>query len=66
MHPLDAQDGPPPGGFPPVKYKRSLSKGGPSSLVMAVGAVGIFVYGMYKVGQANRTRRCDTYGDLIA
>lgn len=48
---------PPPGGFKPVRYSRNLPKGGPSSLVIALGSAALFTFGMYKVISANRLRR---------
>ncbi|EOD24517.1 NADH-ubiquinone oxidoreductase alpha subcomplex, 13 [Emiliania huxleyi CCMP1516] len=52
-----APDVPPPGGFKPVRYSRNLPKGGPSSLVIALGSAALFTFGMYKVISANRLRR---------
>ena len=51
------QDVPPAGGFPMVKYKRNLPKGGASSVVTLGGAVVLFCFGMYKVIEANKLRR---------
>ena len=54
---MQPQDGPPRGGFPMIKYKRNLPKGGASSLVLAVGTVGLCAFGIYKMVQGNRERR---------
>ena len=51
------QDGPPKGGYPSVKYRRSIPGGGLSSLALVSGIGGCFVFGMYKVIMANRERR---------
>ncbi|KAL4444624.1 hypothetical protein ABPG77_002441 [Micractinium sp. CCAP 211/92] len=51
------QDGPPPGGFPAVRYARRVPSTGPSGITLfAVGAA-IMAFGFYKVGQSNRERR---------
>mmetsp|Transcript_13099 Transcript_13099/g.37165 ORF Transcript_13099/g.37165 Transcript_13099/m.37165 type:complete len:146 (-) Transcript_13099:117-554(-) len=51
------QDGPPPGGFPGVRYGRRVPTSGPTGAALfAVGAV-LMGYGFYKVGQANHHRR---------
>lgn len=43
------QDGPPPGGFPSVRYARRIPSTGPSGAALfAVGGV-IMAYGFYKV-----------------
>ena len=42
-----------------VKYKRNLPKGGASSVVTLGGAVVLFCFGMYKVIEANKLRRCN-------
>ena len=43
------QDGPPPGGFPSVRYARRLPSTGPTGFTMfAVGAA-VMAYGFYKV-----------------
>ncbi|URD75221.1 NADH dehydrogenase (ubiquinone) 1 alpha subcomplex [Musa troglodytarum] len=51
------QDGPPPGGFPPVRYARRIPSKGPSAVAIFLAAVGAFSWGMYQVGQGNRVRR---------
>jgi len=51
------QDGPPPGGFPAVRYARRIPSTGPTGFAMfAVGGI-IMAYGFYRVGQGNRIRR---------
>ncbi|PRW60799.1 NADH dehydrogenase [ubiquinone] 1 alpha subcomplex subunit 13-B [Chlorella sorokiniana] len=51
------QDGPPPGGFPAIRYARRVPSTGPSGFTLfAVGAA-VMAYGFYKVGQSNRQRR---------
>ena len=43
------QDGPPPGGFPSVRYARRLPSTGPTGFTLfAVGAA-VMAYGFYKV-----------------
>eukprot|EP00657_Telonema_sp_P-1_P007177 TRINITY_DN26869_c0_g1_i1.p1 TRINITY_DN26869_c0_g1~~TRINITY_DN26869_c0_g1_i1.p1 ORF type:complete len:151 (-),score=39.93 TRINITY_DN26869_c0_g1_i1:345-797(-) len=51
------QDGPRPGGFPPVRYRRDMARRGPSGMAMFVASAAIISYGMYKVGQGNIARR---------
>lgn len=51
------QDGPPPGGFPSVRYARRVPSTGPTGLTLfAVGSV-VMAYGFYRVGQGNHARR---------
>lgn len=51
------QDGPPPGGFPAIRYGRKIPNTGPSGVAMfGIGAV-IMAYGFYKVGQTNHKRK---------
>jgi NADH dehydrogenase (ubiquinone) 1 alpha subcomplex subunit 13 len=51
------QDGPPPGGFPSIRYARRIPSTGPTGVTLfAVGAV-VMAYGFYKVGQSNHARR---------
>ena len=53
----NVQDGPPPGGFPSIRYGRRLPSSGPTGVTLfAVGAV-VMAYGFYKVGQSNHARR---------
>lgn len=51
------QDGPPPGGFAPVRYARRIPNNGPSAMAIFLAAFGAFSYGMYRVGQGNMIRR---------
>lgn len=51
------QDGPPPGGFAPVRYARRIPTSGPSATAIFLTAFGAFAYGMYQVGQGNKVRR---------
>lgn len=51
------QDGPPPGGFPSIRYARRVPSSGPTGVTLfAVGAV-VMAYGFYKVGQGNHARK---------
>eukprot|EP00252_Welwitschia_mirabilis_P014416 TRINITY_DN31687_c0_g1_i1.p1 TRINITY_DN31687_c0_g1~~TRINITY_DN31687_c0_g1_i1.p1 ORF type:complete len:140 (+),score=23.79 TRINITY_DN31687_c0_g1_i1:110-529(+) len=50
------QDGPPPGGFPPVRYARRIPNKGPGAVAVFLASIGIITYGMYKVGQGNKER----------
>ncbi|KAM3756253.1 hypothetical protein ACB098_02G098300 [Castanea mollissima] len=51
------QDGPPPGGFAPVRYARRISSNGPSAMAIFLVAVGAWSWGMYRLGQGNKIRR---------
>jgi len=51
------QDGPPPGGFPPVRYARRIPNSGPSAMAIFLTAFGAFAWGMYEVGKGNKIRR---------
>eukprot|EP00270_Netrium_digitus_P006569 TRINITY_DN19152_c0_g1_i1.p1 TRINITY_DN19152_c0_g1~~TRINITY_DN19152_c0_g1_i1.p1 ORF type:complete len:145 (-),score=50.44 TRINITY_DN19152_c0_g1_i1:200-634(-) len=51
------QDGPPPGGFPAVRYARRIANSGPSGAALALTSASIIAYGMYQVGQGNLKRR---------
>ncbi|CAL9197835.1 unnamed protein product [Musa hybrid cultivar] len=51
------QDGPPPGGFPPVRCARRIPIKGPSAASIFLVALGAFSCGMYQVDQGNRIRR---------
>ncbi|KAK8962499.1 NADH dehydrogenase [ubiquinone] 1 alpha subcomplex subunit 13-A [Platanthera guangdongensis] len=51
------QDGPPAGGFAPVRYARRIPTKGPSAVAMFLAVLGAFSYGMYQVGQGNKIRR---------
>jgi NADH dehydrogenase (ubiquinone) 1 alpha subcomplex subunit 13 len=51
------QDGPPPGGFPSVRYARRIPSTGPAGVTLfAVGAA-VMAFGFYRVGQGNKARR---------
>lgn len=51
------QDGPPPGGFAPVRYARRIPNKGPSAVAIFLAAFGAFSWGMYEVGKGNKIRR---------
>jgi NADH dehydrogenase (ubiquinone) 1 alpha subcomplex subunit 13 len=55
------QDGPPPGGFAPVRYARRIPNSGPSATALFLVAFGAFSWGMYQVGKGNKIRRLVTY-----
>eukprot|EP00884_Botryococcus_braunii_P005461 jgi/Botrbrau1/14916/Bobra.0018s0020.1 len=53
------QDGPPPGGFPSIRYARRIPSTGPTGFTLfAVGAA-IMAFGFYRVGEGNRRRRVE-------
>ena len=51
------QDGPPPGGFPAVRYARRIPNTGPSGVALVIASTGIIAYGFYQIGQGNLKRR---------
>ena len=51
------QDGPPPGGFAPVRFARRIPNKGPSAVAIFLTTFGAFSRGMYQVGQGNKIRR---------
>eukprot|EP00271_Cylindrocystis_brebissonii_P015503 TRINITY_DN38411_c0_g1_i1.p2 TRINITY_DN38411_c0_g1~~TRINITY_DN38411_c0_g1_i1.p2 ORF type:complete len:143 (+),score=33.33 TRINITY_DN38411_c0_g1_i1:111-539(+) len=51
------QDGPPPGGFPSVRYARNIPNTGPAGVTIFLVGAGIMTWGMYQVGQGNIKRR---------
>lgn len=51
------QDGPPPGGFPPVRFARRIPNSGPGGVAVFLVSAGIISYGLYQVGQGNLKRR---------
>lgn len=54
------QDGPPPGGFPAIRYARRVPSTGPTGFTLfAVGGI-VMAYGFYRVGQGNIARREET------
>jgi len=56
--PKPKQDGPPPGGFAPIRTKRfvGVTTSIPSGIILGITAAGMLV-GMWKVGQFNIKRR---------
>jgi hypothetical protein len=51
------QDGPPPGGFPAVRYARRIANTGPSGVTVLLVSSAVIGWGMYQVGQGNIYRR---------
>lgn len=51
------QDGPPPGGFPAVRFARRIPSTGPSGLTLFAVTGGLIAWGLYRVGQHNIERR---------
>lgn len=51
------QDGPPPGGFPAVRFARRIPSTGPAGATVLAAAAAVMAYGFYRVGQGNRARR---------
>ncbi|KAG9150421.1 hypothetical protein Leryth_019793 [Lithospermum erythrorhizon] len=51
------QDGPPAGGFAPVRYARRIPNTGPSAVAIFLTTFTLFSYGMYQVGKGNKIRR---------
>ena len=51
------QDGPPPGGFPSVRFARRIPSTGPAGATVLAAAAAIMAFGFYRVGQGNRARR---------
>mmetsp|Transcript_5810 Transcript_5810/g.14882 ORF Transcript_5810/g.14882 Transcript_5810/m.14882 type:complete len:145 (-) Transcript_5810:219-653(-) len=45
--PAYIQDGPPPGGYPEVKYKKNIPPKGPSNLVLIGSVSAVVAYGWY-------------------
>ncbi|KAJ7004682.1 hypothetical protein NC653_009507 [Populus alba x Populus x berolinensis] len=60
------QDGPPPGGFAPVRFARRIPNKGPSAMAIFLAAFGAFSYGMYQVGRATRSAALYVVIDDIA
>jgi NADH dehydrogenase (ubiquinone) 1 alpha subcomplex subunit 13 len=54
------QDGPPPGGFPAVRYARRIPSTGPAGFTLFAVGGAVMAYGLYVVGQGNRERRAVT------
>ncbi|KAF6143037.1 hypothetical protein GIB67_041105 [Kingdonia uniflora] len=53
------QDGPPPGGFAPIRYARRIPTKRPSSIEIFLTTFGSFTWGMYQVGKGNKIRRLE-------
>ena len=51
------QDGPPPGGFPSVRYARRIPSTGPTGATLFAVSVAVMAFGFYRVGQGNQQRR---------
>lgn len=51
------QDGPPPGGFPSVRYGRRLPTTGPTGPTLFLVSGAVMAYGFYLVGQTNQEKR---------
>lgn len=51
------QDGPPPGGFPSIRYGRRIPSTGPTGATIAAIVLGMMGYGIYKVIEAKRAER---------
>jgi len=51
------QDGPPPGGFPSVRYARRLPSTGPTGFTLFAVTSVIMAYGFVKVGETNHEKR---------
>eukprot|EP00250_Pteridium_aquilinum_P000043 c10056_g1_i2 orf=285-716(-) len=51
------QDGPPPGGFPAVRYARKIPNSGPGGVAVFLVSAAVISYGFYQVGQGNMKRR---------
>lgn len=60
------QDGPPPGGFPSVRYGRRIPNTGPTGTALFGITAVVMAYGFYKVGQTNHERRALKYEKLSA
>lgn len=55
--PISRQDGPPPGGYPSVRYARRIPSTGPTGIAFFGAYLGAMVYGFYQIGQGNARRR---------
>lgn len=53
------QDGPPPGGFPAVRYARRIPNSGPGGAAVFLVSSLVIGFGFYQVGQGNIHRRYD-------
>ena len=52
-----AQDGPPPGGYPAIRYGRRIPSTGPTGAALLAVYAGMFTYGFYQIGVGNAERR---------
>ena len=60
------QDGPPPGGFPAIRYARRVPNTGPAGVTLfAVGGI-VMAWGFYQVGQGNHQRRAENIEKMEA
>eukprot|EP00246_Nothoceros_aenigmaticus_P009352 TRINITY_DN24807_c0_g1_i1.p1 TRINITY_DN24807_c0_g1~~TRINITY_DN24807_c0_g1_i1.p1 ORF type:complete len:144 (+),score=25.77 TRINITY_DN24807_c0_g1_i1:192-623(+) len=51
------QDGPPPGGFPAIRYARKIPNSGPTGVTVFLVSAAVISWGLYQVGIGNRERR---------
>lgn len=51
------QDGPPPGGFPSIRYARRVPNTGPTGVTIFVVSTVVMAYGFYRVAVGNHERR---------
>ncbi|CAL5229334.1 g12640 [Coccomyxa viridis] len=51
------QDGPPPGGFPSIRYARRLPSTGPTGFTLFAVATAVMAFGFYRVGEHNKKGR---------
>ncbi|GJQ15456.1 hypothetical protein GpartN1_g7247.t1 [Galdieria partita] len=51
------QDGPPPGGYPPIDVRRNLPKVGPSGSTLLIGVGLITIYGFWGLSRSAQRRR---------
>ena len=65
-HPLPLQDGPPPGGYPSVRYARRIPSTGPTGVAFFGAYLGAMAYGFYQIGQGNHRRRGEREEKLTA
>ncbi|KAK9833412.1 hypothetical protein WJX81_002990 [Elliptochloris bilobata] len=58
VHDMPAvQDGPPPGGYPAIRFARRIPNTGPSGFTLFAVSAAVMAYGFYKVGEGNLERR---------
>ena len=53
------QDGPPPGGFPSIRYGRRVPTTGPTGTALFAATAGVMAYGFYMVVTTNQARRAE-------